>query len=77
VVAPHSKGVIAMGERDFHPMSANFLLPHWLPSHWRNYAEGKAKGRQEGRPGGLAHRPHHLSSPRRQGGRGVRAARCE
>ena len=43
VVAPHSRGVIAMGERDFHPMSANFLLPHWLPSHWANYAEGKAK----------------------------------
>jgi len=43
VVAPHSKGVIAMGERDFHPMSANFLLPHWLPSHWSNYSEGKAR----------------------------------
>jgi alkanesulfonate monooxygenase SsuD/methylene tetrahydromethanopterin reductase-like flavin-dependent oxidoreductase (luciferase family) len=43
VVAPHSKGVIAMGERDFHPMSANFLLPHWLPSHWANYSAGKAK----------------------------------
>src|SRR3954453_22226302 len=41
VVAPHSKGVIAMGERDFHPMSANFLLPHWLPSHWQNYQGGK------------------------------------
>lgn len=43
VVAPHSKGVIAMGERDFHPLSANFLLPHWLPSHWVNYAEGKRR----------------------------------
>ena len=43
VVAPHSKGVIAMGERDFHPLSANFLLPHWLPSHWANYCAGKAK----------------------------------
>jgi alkanesulfonate monooxygenase SsuD/methylene tetrahydromethanopterin reductase-like flavin-dependent oxidoreductase (luciferase family) len=43
VVAPHSKGVIAMGERDFHPLSANFLLPHWLPSHWENYRAGKAK----------------------------------
>jgi alkanesulfonate monooxygenase SsuD/methylene tetrahydromethanopterin reductase-like flavin-dependent oxidoreductase (luciferase family) len=42
VVAPFSKGVIAMGQRDFHPMSANFLLPHWLPSHWQNYAQGKA-----------------------------------
>ncbi len=43
VVAPHSKGVIAMGERDFHPLSANFLLSQWLPSHWTNYAEGKRR----------------------------------
>jgi alkanesulfonate monooxygenase SsuD/methylene tetrahydromethanopterin reductase-like flavin-dependent oxidoreductase (luciferase family) len=43
VVAPHSKGVIAMGERDFHPLSANFLLPHWLGSHWTNYSEGKRR----------------------------------
>src|SRR5467141_522864 len=50
VVAPHSKGVIAMGERDFHPMSANFLLPHWLPSHWANYAAGKSKAGQQASP---------------------------
>jgi alkanesulfonate monooxygenase SsuD/methylene tetrahydromethanopterin reductase-like flavin-dependent oxidoreductase (luciferase family) len=43
VVAPFSKGVIAMGERDFHPLSANFLLSQYLPSHWQNYAEGKRK----------------------------------
>jgi alkanesulfonate monooxygenase SsuD/methylene tetrahydromethanopterin reductase-like flavin-dependent oxidoreductase (luciferase family) len=43
VVAPFSKGVVIMGERDFHPLSANFLLPHWLKSHWTNYAEGKTK----------------------------------
>ena len=43
VVAPFSKGVIAMGRRDFHPMSANFLLPHWLNSHWDNYAQGKSE----------------------------------
>jgi alkanesulfonate monooxygenase SsuD/methylene tetrahydromethanopterin reductase-like flavin-dependent oxidoreductase (luciferase family) len=43
VVAPFSKGVIAMGERDFHPLSANFLLSKWLPSHWTNYAEGKKR----------------------------------
>ncbi len=42
VVAPFSKGVIAMGRRDFHPLSANFLMPQWLPSHWANYQEGKA-----------------------------------
>ncbi len=41
VVEPYSKGVIAMGQRDFHPMSANFLLSQWLPSHWANYAQGK------------------------------------
>src|SRR5947209_19998904 len=50
VVAPHSKGVIAMGERDFHPMSANFLLPHWLPSHWKSYAEGKARAGKKADP---------------------------
>jgi alkanesulfonate monooxygenase SsuD/methylene tetrahydromethanopterin reductase-like flavin-dependent oxidoreductase (luciferase family) len=42
VVAPFSKGVIAMGQRDFHPLSANFLLPQWVKTHWKNYAEGKA-----------------------------------
>ena len=50
VVAPHSKGVIAMGERDFHPLSANFLLPHWLPSHWANYAEGKRRAGKHADP---------------------------
>jgi alkanesulfonate monooxygenase SsuD/methylene tetrahydromethanopterin reductase-like flavin-dependent oxidoreductase (luciferase family) len=30
-----------MGKRDFHPMSANFLMDHWLASHWDNYGEGK------------------------------------
>jgi alkanesulfonate monooxygenase SsuD/methylene tetrahydromethanopterin reductase-like flavin-dependent oxidoreductase (luciferase family) len=50
VVAPHSKGVIAMGERDFHPLSANFLLPHWLPSHWENYCAGKAKAGTKAEP---------------------------
>jgi len=32
-----------MGERDFHPLSANFLLSKWLPSHWANYSEGKRR----------------------------------
>ncbi len=50
VVAPHSKGVIAMGERDFHPMSANFLLPHWLASHWANYSTGKQNVGQKANP---------------------------
>lgn len=41
VLAPGSQGVIAMGRRDFHPLSANFLLPGHIKSHWTNYAEGK------------------------------------
>jgi alkanesulfonate monooxygenase SsuD/methylene tetrahydromethanopterin reductase-like flavin-dependent oxidoreductase (luciferase family) len=43
VLAPGSQGVIAMGRRDFHPLSANFLLPMWLRSHWENYVEGKSQ----------------------------------
>ena len=43
VVAPGSQGVIQMGMRDFHPLSANFLMPQYLSSHWTNYSEGKAK----------------------------------
>jgi len=50
VVAPHSKGVIAMGERDFHPLSANFLLSHWLSSHWNNYVQGKANVKAKADP---------------------------
>ena len=41
VVAPFSKGVIKMGARNFHPMSANFLLKKWVATHWPNYVEGK------------------------------------
>ena len=43
VVAPFSPGVVMMGKRDFHPLSANFLLPKHLKSHWTNYAKGKAE----------------------------------
>jgi alkanesulfonate monooxygenase SsuD/methylene tetrahydromethanopterin reductase-like flavin-dependent oxidoreductase (luciferase family) len=42
-VSPFSKNIAVMGERDFHPLSANYLLPRWLPYHWKSYAAGKAK----------------------------------
>jgi alkanesulfonate monooxygenase SsuD/methylene tetrahydromethanopterin reductase-like flavin-dependent oxidoreductase (luciferase family) len=42
VVAPYSKGVVLMGQRDFHPISANFLQAKWARTHWANYTEGKA-----------------------------------
>jgi alkanesulfonate monooxygenase SsuD/methylene tetrahydromethanopterin reductase-like flavin-dependent oxidoreductase (luciferase family) len=50
VVAPFSKGVIEMGAKDFHPLSANFLLAKWLPSHWQNYTEGKRRVGQKPDP---------------------------
>jgi alkanesulfonate monooxygenase SsuD/methylene tetrahydromethanopterin reductase-like flavin-dependent oxidoreductase (luciferase family) len=43
VVAPFSPGVVLMGKRDFHPLSANFLLSNHLKSHWENYSKGKAE----------------------------------
>ena len=43
VVAPFSPGVVLMGKRDFHPLSANFLLANHLKSHWTNYAKGRAE----------------------------------
>ncbi len=43
VVAPFSQGVVHMGKRDFHPLSANFLLSKHLKSHWENYCKGKAE----------------------------------
>src|SRR6478735_5661390 len=43
VVAPFSPGVVLMGRRDFHPLSANFLLAKHLKSHWTNYAKGKTE----------------------------------
>ena len=41
VVAPYSKGVTAMAERGWLPISANFLMPAWVKTHWPNYVEGK------------------------------------
>src|SRR5437762_2710838 len=39
-VAPHSKGVTEAAKRGWNPISANFLLPQWVASHWPRYQEG-------------------------------------
>src|SRR5258706_7291070 len=39
-VAPHSKGVTEAAKRGWMPISANFLLPEWVASHWPKYREG-------------------------------------
>jgi alkanesulfonate monooxygenase SsuD/methylene tetrahydromethanopterin reductase-like flavin-dependent oxidoreductase (luciferase family) len=42
VVAPFSKGVVSAAERGWWPISANFLQPAWVASHWPMYAKGCA-----------------------------------
>ena len=39
-VAPFSKGVTEAAARGWDPISANFLMPEWVKSHWPKYVEG-------------------------------------
>ncbi|GAB5445316.1 LLM class flavin-dependent oxidoreductase [Gymnodinialimonas sp.] len=43
-VAPFSKGVSAMAARGWQPISANFLLPRGVATHWPKYVEGCEAG---------------------------------
>jgi alkanesulfonate monooxygenase SsuD/methylene tetrahydromethanopterin reductase-like flavin-dependent oxidoreductase (luciferase family) len=49
-VAPFSKGVAAAAERGWDPISANFLQPKWVKTHWPNYAQGCEKGGRKAEP---------------------------
>lgn len=40
-VAPFSNGVTEMAKRGWGPISANFLMPEWVKSHWPKYVEGR------------------------------------
>src|SRR6201996_2569779 len=42
-VAPFSKGVTEAAARGWEPISANFLMPQWVKSHWPRYEEGCAR----------------------------------
>jgi alkanesulfonate monooxygenase SsuD/methylene tetrahydromethanopterin reductase-like flavin-dependent oxidoreductase (luciferase family) len=42
-VAPFSKGVTEAAARGWDPISANFLMPAWVKSHWPKYVEGCEK----------------------------------
>ena len=39
-VSPFSKGVAEAAARGWDPISANFLMPVWVKSHWPKYVEG-------------------------------------
>jgi len=43
-VAPFSKGVTEAAARGWDPISANFLMPVWVKSHWPRYVEGCQRG---------------------------------
>jgi alkanesulfonate monooxygenase SsuD/methylene tetrahydromethanopterin reductase-like flavin-dependent oxidoreductase (luciferase family) len=42
-VAPFSAGVTEAAARGWDTISANFLLPQWVKSHWPKYVEGCAR----------------------------------
>jgi alkanesulfonate monooxygenase SsuD/methylene tetrahydromethanopterin reductase-like flavin-dependent oxidoreductase (luciferase family) len=42
-VAPFSQGITEAAARGWEPISANFLLPMWVKSHWGKYVEGCAR----------------------------------
>ena len=40
VVEPFSKGVVAAAKRGWKPISANFLQPNWVATHYTGYEQG-------------------------------------
>ncbi|HEY4375483.1 MAG TPA: LLM class flavin-dependent oxidoreductase [Burkholderiales bacterium] len=44
VVEPFSRGCSEAAKRGWSPISANFLLPQWVKSHWGKYVEGCEAG---------------------------------
>jgi alkanesulfonate monooxygenase SsuD/methylene tetrahydromethanopterin reductase-like flavin-dependent oxidoreductase (luciferase family) len=49
-VAPFSKGVVEAAARGWEPISANFLLPQWVKSHWPKYVEGCERAGRPAKP---------------------------
>lgn len=49
-VAPFSKGVTEAAVRGWDPISANFLMPAWVKSHWPKYVEGCERGGRAANP---------------------------
>jgi len=49
-VAPFSKGVTEAAARGWDPISANFLMPAWVKSHWPKYVEGCERGGRAAEP---------------------------
>jgi alkanesulfonate monooxygenase SsuD/methylene tetrahydromethanopterin reductase-like flavin-dependent oxidoreductase (luciferase family) len=44
VVVPNSRGLAAAAARGWTPISANFIHPNWVKTHWPMYFEGCERG---------------------------------
>jgi alkanesulfonate monooxygenase SsuD/methylene tetrahydromethanopterin reductase-like flavin-dependent oxidoreductase (luciferase family) len=49
-VVPHSKGLMAAAARGWKPISANFLQPNWVATHWPMYERGCEQGQKRADP---------------------------
>jgi alkanesulfonate monooxygenase SsuD/methylene tetrahydromethanopterin reductase-like flavin-dependent oxidoreductase (luciferase family) len=49
-VVPHSKGLVAAAERGWTPVSANFVQPNWVATHWPMYQQGCERRGQRADP---------------------------
>ena len=64
-VAPFSQGIAEAAARGWDPISANFLYPKWVKSHWTKYLEGCARIERAAKSCRLAHRQVDLRWGRR------------
>lgn len=49
-VAPFSQGITEAAARGWEPISANFLYPKWVRTHWGKYVEGCARANRPADP---------------------------
>ena len=71
-VAPFSKGVTEAAARGWDPISANFLMPAWVKSHWPKYVEGCERAGRACRSRELARRQERVRRQGRSDGEGLR-----
>ena len=51
-LAPYSQGITLAAERDWHPISCQYVQAHWVKTHLPKYLEGLANAGKEPDPAG-------------------------
>ena len=72
-VSPYSQGVAEAAVRGWYPISANFLLPKWVATHWSKYTEGCARAGKPADPANWRVAKSHLRRRRSGPGESLRA----